>query len=389
MRKIWIVFFVVALVGTAGYFGKKYLFYEFSRRVINPAIKLPGKDVRQYLPQNSTLSYPFIFDDSYILDTFADLGGDLPRGLALDPENTLIVSSTKAGKVYALPDKNADGKADEKIVVLDNLNRPHGLAFDGGMLYVAETDKVVKYFYEPETYQATSPQVLFSLPGGGRHFTRTIGINNGKLYTSVGSSCDVCEEQDYRRASILVSDLDGSDLKTYAKGLRNTVFFTFDTQGRMWGTDMGRDNLGDNIPPDEVNLIEEGKDYGWPYCYGDNIRDSKFKPGEAVSYCTTTQPPKYELQAHVAPLGITFANDENIMVAEHGSWNRSSKVGYKVVKLKLFADNITGEEDFLAGWLSDKSEVLGRPVDLLINKDGNLFITDDYASLVYIYKKSQ
>lgn len=388
MRKAGIILFVLVLVGTTVYVVQKYLFYEFSLKSVNPAIKLPGKDVRQYLPQDSTISYPFTFDRSYILDTYADLGGELPRAMAFDSKGNLVVTSPKAGKVIVLPDANGDNKSDSKIDLLKGLNKPHGIAFDGDMLYVAETDKVVRYIYDPENLIATSPQVLFALPGGGNHNTRTIRIFKGKLYTSIGSSCNVCEESDWRRASILVSNLDGTDLKTFAKGLRNTVFFTFDSEGKMWGTDMGRDNLGDNLPPDEVNLIEEGNDYGWPYCYGDNVRDSKFKPGEKMSYCTTTVAPKYEFQAHVAPLGITYIDNSTLLVAQHGSWNRSTKVGYQIVKISNFAGNLTGEETFLAGWLN-KDEVLGRPVDLLLTKTGNLFITDDYSGVVYIYKRSR
>src|SRR3989304_6418491 len=165
---------------------------------------------------------------------------------------------------------------------MTGLDRPHGIAFDGGSIYVAETDKVIRASYNPETFSVGIPQKLFDLPGGGRHFTRTIRILDGKLYTSVGSSCDTCLEDSPLRASILVSNLDGSDLRVFAKGLRNTVFFTFDSSGNMWGTDMGRDFLGDNLPPDDVNLIEDGKDYGWPYCYGQKGRDSKLKPGEKL-----------------------------------------------------------------------------------------------------------
>jgi glucose/arabinose dehydrogenase len=185
------------------------------------------------------------------------------------------------------------------------------------------------------------------------------------------------------RAAIWVSDLDGKNLRQWAGGLRNTVFFTFDKNGKIWGNDMGRDLLGDNLPPEELNIIEDGGDYGWPFCYGDRVRDEKYLAGKQTEYCQKTRSPIFKYPAHVAPLGITFDKDGNLIVAFHGSWNSSVPVGYKVVKLRVKNDQVTGTEDFISSWLTPEREVLGRPVDVVFDEADNLYISDDRAGVIY------
>src|SRR4030042_2530168 len=389
MKKIWILILCLALIGVGIYFVANYLFYDISLKGVVPAMKSTGKDVKQYLPQNSKMYYPFRVSSGYKIDVFANMGRNLPRAFVFDSNGTLLVSSTTQGKVIALPDKDNNCKADKQVEVISNLNKPHGIAFDGDELYVAQTNKVVKYAYNPTDYLATGGEIIVTLPSGGRHSTRTIRIYNDKLYISVGSSVEACVERYGRRATILVSNLDGSELKVFAKGLRNTVFFTFDVNGNMWGTDMGRDDLGDNLPPDELNLISEGKDYGWPYCYGNRVRDSKFMQN---SFCSNTEPPIYNFPAHVAPLGLTFikstqfspTGDNSLLVSFHGSTNSNSLVGYKIIYLPVFAGSVGESSKLLTGFLQEK-DVLGRPVDLIFDTRGNLYISDDYAGLVYIY----
>lgn len=397
MKKIWLLILSLALIGTAVYFANKYLFYQFSlTRGIVPAINLPGKDIKQYLPQSSQLDFPLKIRRGFTIDIFSKLDGNLPRALSIDPGGNLLVSVTNKGKVLALPDSDKDGKADKIVEVISGLNKPHGIAFDRDMIYIAETDQVVRYSYNSSDFTLGVPEILFELPAGGRHFTRTIKVHNGKLYTSVGSSCDVCNESDWRRASILVSELDGTDLKTFAKGLRNSVFFNFDSSGNLWATEMGRDNLGDNLPPDELNIIEEGQDYGWPYCYGKGIRDSKFKPGEEANYCADTQAPAFEFPAHVAPLGLAFIDSENfppsesgsLLVSYHGSWNSSIPVGYKIASLSVYANTISAVDDYISGWLQN-GDSLGRPVDLVFDDAGELYVSDDKAGVVYIISRNK
>ena len=392
----WLFIIILFLgLGFTAYYLRTYVFPQINTRSLFTNIIPPQKNIKEYLPQGDELNYPLDLPKGFNLGVFADLKGDLPRALAFDEKGVLFASIPGSGKIIALPDENGDGKADRIVEVMRGLARPHGIAFAGDFIYVGETDKVVRARYDPENLSVGSVEKLFDLPGGGRHFTRTIRIKDGKIYTSVGSSCDTCLEDSPYRAAVLVSDLDGAGLRVFARGLRNTVFFTLDAKGRIWGTDMGRDFLGDNLPPDEVNLIEEGQDYGWPYCYGDRVRDAKFRNGEKLAYCTETASPKFNLPAHVAPLGITFIKSDlfpggdqgNILVALHGSWNSSVPVGYKIVKLSVLGDSVTGMEDFISGFLDGK-EVLGRPVDLIFDERGYLFISDDEAGLIYLLAKN-
>jgi glucose/arabinose dehydrogenase len=380
LKKLFWIVLIIALVGGI-YFGIKTYFPSLISNVI-PA----NKEVKQYLPLNSETLSPFKILQGYKMDVFADLKNDLPRVVVFDDNGNLLVSLTSKGKVFVLPDSNYDLKSDSKNTLLTGLNKPHGLATNGNYLYVAESDGVSRYPYDSKSLEVGDKELLFSLPGGGRHFTRTIKIHNDKLYTSVGSSCDTCVEENSFRASILVSNLNGSDLKVFAKGLRNTVFFDFDNQGRIWGADMGRDMLGDNLPPEEVNIIEEGKDYGWPYCYGNRVKDTKFNSDKSI-HCDATEPPVYELPAHSAPLGFIFDGSGNLFVALHGSWNSTVPVGYKVVKLSTFAGGVSGMEDFITGFIEGKEKVLGRPAGLVYDKNGNLYISDDKAGLIYVLTK--
>jgi len=229
---------------------------------------------------------------------------------------------------------------------------------------------------------------------GGGHFTRTLKFGpDDRLYVSIGSSCNVCVEKDERRAAIYTLNRDGSDFKKFASGLRNTVFFDWSyVDGRMWGTDMGRDLLGDDIPPDEINILEEGKNYGWPNCFGKNIHDTNFDKNVYIQDpCLDKTPPVVEMQAHSAPLGLAFVPEEgwpedfwyDLIVAFHGSWNRSVPTGYKLVRIKLDAQgNYEGTEDFVTGWLQGNS-ALGRPVDILIQSGGTMFVSDDKAGVIY------
>lgn len=273
--------------------------------------------------------------------------------------------------------------------VIKGLKNPHGLAFNpaGTELYVADETSVKKYI----VYSDAGVQTIATLPAGGRHFTRTIAWGpDNRLYVSIGSTCDACIEKNPLHGTIISMNPDGSDQKTVATGLRNAVFFDWSyVDGQMYATEMGRDTLGDTTPPDEINRIVEGKNYGWPYCYGDRIRDDKISKDYD---CTTTEPPHIALPAHVAPLGMAFVPEEgwpeewwyDLLIAEHGSWNSSEKVGYKIVRIPLDAHgNPEGDPvDFMTGFL-DGSTVKGRPVDLMIEPGGTLYISDDQAGVMY------
>jgi glucose/arabinose dehydrogenase len=353
-----------------------------------------NKELVENLPQGGELNFALNVPPNFELGLFVDLGSSLPRVLEFDPIGVLFASIPAQGKIVALPDENKDGVADRVVNVLTGLNRPHGIAFAGGKIFIGESDKVVRYDYDPGSFGAANRQVLFSLASGGRHFTRTIKIYEDKLYTSVGSSCDTCIEDDPKRSTVLVSGVDGSDLRVFAKGLRNTVFFVFDKEGRLWGNDMGRDFLGDNLPPDELNVIEDSQDYGWPFCYGDRVRDPQFMGGTNQDYCSQTTPPAFKYPAHIAPLGLVFINSPlfvkedqgDILASFHGSWNSSTPVGYKIVKLNVEEGRVTSMEDLITGFIKD-GNVLGRPVDVIFAENGTLFISDDKAGAIYILSK--
>jgi len=327
------------------------------------------------------------------LETFAS-GLGSARFMALSPRGDLLVSITRQGRVLALPDRDGDGRADRVGPVAEGLDLPHGLAFHQGFLYVAETGRVIRYRYDTEQMKVEGPaQVIVpTIPKGRGHFTRTIVFGpDGKLYLSVGSSCNVCIEQDPRRAAIVRYNADGSGEELFATGLRNAVGILWHPETRrLWATVNGRDWLGDDLPPEYVTIVKEGAFHGWPHCYahqGKVILDPEF--GQA-DRCRQMALPTVEIQAHSAPLGLALYTGRqfpeeyrgNLFVALHGSWNRSVPTGYKVIRIKLNGAEVQKMEDFATGWLRG-TRAWGRPVDLLTAPDGSLFLSDDRQGIIY------
>ncbi|MCX9025629.1 MAG: PQQ-dependent sugar dehydrogenase [Candidatus Methanoperedens sp.] len=336
------------------------------------------------------------------IDVFAsNLGGSLvsypgtnpgPRMMLLK-DNVLFVTIPNQGRVVALPDRNGDNKADETITFIDKLNNPHGIDFYDGWFYIAEENRVIRVKPGSNSLLAdrgTLEVLIDNLPTGG-HFTRTLKVHNNSLYLSIGSSCNVCYEQDEKRAAISICALNGTGCRVFARGLRNAVGFVFDSlTGKMYATENGRDYLGDDLPPDEINLIEDGNNYGWPVCYGKNLHDTDFDKNVYVrAPCSEPfeTPALIDLQAHSAPLGLAFYYGNsfpaqyrgNLFVAYHGSWNRKVPTGYKIVEINM---NDFTVKDFATGWLSGNN-VLGRPVDIIVANDGSLFVSDDNAGKIY------
>src|SRR3989344_1116487 len=339
-------------------------------------------------PVTESLKIP----EGFAIGYFAKKLG-VPRDLEFSPEGTLLVSIPESGKVIALPDRDLDGVADEQVTVASGLNRPHGLAFFNKQLFIAEETRVVRYFWNESSLIANEDMELFKLPTGGRHRTRSLAFNkNGDLFVSIGSTCDVCEEKHEWLAAIVIADSNGANPRRFAQGLRNAVFIAVNPlTNELWGTEMGRDFLGDFTPPDEVNIITSNQNYGWPICWGDRKHDTVFDRNIYVrDPCMDTKPPQYAIPAHSAPLGLTFITSEqfpaewknDLLVAYHGSWNRSSPIGYKVVRLDLEGNTIKGETDFLTGFLQG-SEAIARPVDVVFDAHGSLFVSDDKAGNVY------
>ncbi|HUQ50427.1 MAG TPA: PQQ-dependent sugar dehydrogenase, partial [Terriglobales bacterium] len=235
--------------------------------------------------------------------TFATLDAS-PRFMAFSPGGVLLVTATSDGRVIALPDTNKDGRSDRLVNVLSDLAAPHGIAFYEGKLYIAVTDAVVRYDWDEAQLRAGNPKQLVKLPRGGMHFTRSIAFANGKMYVSAGSNCNVCDDE-YGRAAVQEFNPDGTGGRLFARGLRNSVGMDVSpVTGTVWAADNGRDWLGDELPPDEVNdLGKSGGDFGWPYCYGKRVPDLKHS-GESTRRCPSTVPAKFDLPAHSAALGM-------------------------------------------------------------------------------------
>jgi glucose/arabinose dehydrogenase len=328
----------------------------------------------------------------FTIQVFArDLGR--ARFLAVDPRGTLLVSVPRSGHVLALPDDDGDGRADRAIMVVEGLELPHGLAFHEGALYVAETSRVIRLRYDPETRRAVGPPavVVPDLPSRGGHWTRTIAFGpDGRLYVSVGSSCNTCEERDARRAAITRYHADGSGEQRFATGLRNAVGLAFRPgTAELWASVNERDWLGDDRPPDYLTRLEEGGFYGWPYCFWEDGRPVLDPDLGRPDRCRQVTPPTVTYQAHSAPLGIAFYTGAqfppeyrgSLFVALHGSWNRTTPTGYKVIRVRLDG-GAPHVEDFATGWLRGR-RAWGRPVDLAVGRDGSLFVSDDSQGLVY------
>lgn len=412
-------FFYVIGVGVVILFAWVGVFYWKNLRGIGPAIQKPAADIAEVIEQNvkvrppaggrtsvtNTTGFPLQLPPGFSIGIFAK-GLEKPRVMIRDPAGGLLVSIPSQGRVVSLPDEDNDGVADRVITVVDGLNRPHGMVARCGVactLVIAESHRVARYTYDKTQRKATFETKLFDLPDGGNHFTRTLLAlpNDERLLVSVGSSCNACKEKDWRRAAVHITNLAGTAIEPFAVGLRNAVFMAVHPwTGNMWVTEMGRDLLGDDLPPDEINVLGFWKsrgprDYGWPYCYGKQVQDTDFDASEsAVSRCATTEPSKIDIPAHSAPLGLAFIPDEaswpkeywhDLLIAYHGSWNRSVPTGYNVVRYPLDREgNLEGEPvDFIFGWLQKDGAALGRPVDLLVEPDGVLYISDDKAGVIY------
>lgn len=337
---------------------------KFYWQGLKPAILPPASPPTKTPTSSNSTGLPLDLPPGFNIEIFASGLGN-PRDLEWSPTGNLLVSLPSRGQVLSLPDKK---------IVASGLNKPHGLAYANDQLYIAQADKVT-----------VNGKKILDLPTGGNHTTRSILIKDNQLYVSMGSTCNVCSESDSRRASIWVANLDGSDFRPFATGLRNSVFLIRNSKTHeIWATDMGRDWLGNDLPPDEINIIKEGQNYGWPACYGQNILDIDFAP---QGRCNASTPSFIDLPAHSAPLGLAFIPDswpqnyrDKLLVAYHGSWNRNPPDGYKIVLIDPETKQIS---DFISGWLQSDNTALGRPVDLIFNPLGNLYISDDKRGVIY------
>ncbi len=319
------------------------------------------------------------------------------RFLRALPGGALLATTPREGKVWLLaPDRDGDGRSDAMKPLIDQLNRPHGLDLLGSWLYVAEGDGIGRVRIHPDTGEldGSYERVVNGLPSGGNHWSRTVRFGpDGWMYVSVGSSCNVCVESDDRRAAMLRFRPDGGDAEVYATGLRNSAGFDWQPgTGALYATDNGRDLLGDDFPPCELNRLQAGGFYGWPIANGNRILDPNLGEGHEER-ASRSIPPAHPFGAHTAPLGMVFLKHPSLpsewrgvaLVALHGSWNRTTKSGYKVISLHWGEDGSISERDFVAGFEQDEN-VIGRPVDVAEAPNGTIYVSDDYASSVYWVK---
>ncbi|MBL6449418.1 sorbosone dehydrogenase family protein [Fulvivirga sp. 29W222] len=336
--------------------------------------------------------------DGFEISVFADV--ENARSLALSPSGIVYVGNRTGNKVYAVKDTDGDGKADEKYTIAEGLNSPNGVAFKDGDLYVAEISRILKFegiesmLNNPGDYKV----VYDDYPTEGHHGWKYIAFGpDGKLYVPVGAPCNICKSEDPIYASITRINTDGSDLEIVAEGIRNTVGFDWHPETKeLWFTDNGRDMMGDDIPPCELNrLAQNGQHFGYPYCHGGDIADPEFG---SERHCNEFKKPAWKFAAHTAPLGMKFytggmfpdSYKGDVIVAQHGSWNRSSKIGYRLMRVKFNGSGVEGAEVFADGWLNERAqEAWGRPVDVLQMTDGSLLVSDDKAGKIYriIYEK--
>lgn len=355
---------------------------------VNPPIKNPLASDTD-LPIDS-LQLP----DGYRIDVFAE-GLTNARSMDYSPNGTLFVGTRGEGKVYALRDLDGDYRADTTFLLAEDLNMPNGVAFRDGDLYVAEVSRILKFTdIENKLAEPGPPEVIYDeFPTEKHHGWKFISFGpDGKLYVPVGAPCNICESEDEVFASITRMNPDGTDLEVVQHGVRNTVGFTWHPEDqKLWFTDNGRDMLGDDIPACELNhATADGQHFGYPYCHQGDLPDEEFGEGkDCANYVAPTQ----NLGAHVAPLGLEFyqagmfptASQSSILIAEHGSWNRSKKSGYRIMQVTLDEQQrAISYKPFITGWLDEKEDdAWGRPVDLEYLPDGSLLISDDFADAIY------
>jgi len=353
----------------------------------------PMKPVRLHVPsREGELDATLWVRDGFSISVFGAAPGTL-RIIAQAPTGEMVVSEQWEGRVLVLADRDNDGIAESVTELLTGLTVAHGLAFSGTALFVAESNKVLRL--DPWNDPTTAKQIITlpagaDIPGNPNHQTRSLLIGpDNKLYVSIGSYCDACVETDPMRGAIWRYNLDGTGGELFARGLRNAVGMTVEPgTNRIWVAEMGSNNLGPALPPDEINVLgPAGSDYGWPFCYGNRVVQP---PLGSPDRCASTVPSVMDLPAHVAPLGLVFVPggvfpaeyQGDLILAQHGSALLDDPIGYKVVRIPVRNGSLQPPEELVRGWLRGK-EAWGRPVMPFFGRDGALYLTDDKTGVIY------
>lgn len=350
----------------------------------------------QHVAKQDDLFYKYKLDKivlppGFKISVFAEVPN--ARSMCLGDQGTLFVGNRQKDKVYAVRDENKDGVADKVYVLASGLNMPCGVAFRKGSLYVAEVNRILRYDnIESKLDNPPAPVVVYDkLPSDKHHGWKYIAFGpDDKLYVPVGAPCNVCDQKDSVYATIARMNPDGTGFELFAKGIRNTVGFDWHPQTKeLWFTENGRDNMGDNVPGDELNRAPvKGLHFGFPYCHQGNTLDPEFGKNKR---CEDYTSPERVLDPHVAAIGMRFYTGNmflpeyknQIFMAEHGSWNRSEPIGYRIMLVRLENNKPVQYVKFAHGWLQDNGKVLGRPADVQVAPDGALLVSDDVQGAVY------
>ncbi len=385
--------------------------------VFFPDVLVPQVEDIPDAPEAMAESTRFKLPPGFSANIFAS---DLPgiRVIQRDPLGAIIGSLTSEGKIVVVQDTDDDGEAESLSVLVEGLTNPHGLALrcdeDGDLtqpcsLYVAETEDVLLYEYNPIGHQATFIKKVADLPPATTRAKRALLLDPSgeQLLISIGSSCIFCLELDKRYASVQSLDLTTGVLSTYATGLYNTVFMTVQPlTGEIWGTEMAPSGSSDeNSPPDGINLIRKGHDYGWPFCYGANIpvMDFHLKQNVTPELCVEPEktPSTIDLPAHSGPLGLVFIPSKgwpeeysnDLLVTYHGPASTARGDGHRIVRVEMSPEGMpTGQvHSFMTGFADSDGRIAGRPVALVVGPDGTLFVSDDLSGRIYriVWKKSK
>jgi glucose/arabinose dehydrogenase len=373
---ILVLFFIGAFV------WNKYGYLARNSQNNPPKVEVSSEPVSLAPAPESDQELHFInLPSNYAISYFAK---NVPgaRSLAIGDGGIVYVGTRSEGVVYALDDSNGDGRADNRYVVASGLNNPNGVVYHEGSLYVAEIHRIIKFDGIDSQYKnKPSAEVIYDqLPKDTHHGWRYMALGpDSKLYVGIGAPCNVCENDD-PYASIVRLNLDGTGFEVVARGIRNTVGFTWDAKGDLWFSDNGRDMLGDDVPRDELNRISgTNSHFGFPYCHDGTVADPKFSGRPCSDFIS----PALSLSPHAAALGIKFTSNDKFLIAEHGSWNRKTPIGYRLMSVDVKDGKASNYQVFADGWLGEGGKAKGRPVDIVVMDDGSILVTDDLSGAVY------